>query len=124
MISGALFTLFSNLALIIFGIAVFTIGFFSSHTTASSWVGAQVKTARAQASSLYLFFYYLGGSVTGTLGGLFWSAYGWEGIIGTISLLLLLAIAITVRLTIYSGNINNGQEVEKGVDDLSFSAKA
>jgi MFS transporter, YNFM family, putative membrane transport protein len=124
MISGALFTLFSNLALIIFGIAVFTIGFFSSHTTASSWVGAQVKTARAQASSLYLFFYYLGGSVTGTLGGLFWSAYGWEGIIGTISLLLLLAIAITVRLTIYSGNINNGQDVEKGADDLSFSAKA
>ncbi|MBO0711373.1 MAG: hypothetical protein J2P47_08890 [Acetobacteraceae bacterium] len=31
------------------------------------------RTGRAQASSLYLFAYYLGSSVVGSVGGLFWN---------------------------------------------------
>ena len=121
MVTGALITLFSNLIVIIFGIAVFTVGFFASHTTASSWVGARVKTARAQASSLYLFFYYLGGSITGTVGGLFWSSQGWNGVIGIISLLLFFAIALTVCLTRYSRREGLGQNSHQTIDDVVLS---
>lgn len=35
---------------------------------------------RAQASAIYLFAYYLGSSVLGTLGGYAWVAWGWTGV--------------------------------------------
>jgi len=104
MLCGALITLLGNLVAIIIGIGIFTIGFFGSHTTASSWVGARVQTARAQASSLYLFFYYLGGSITGTTGGIFWSESGWGGVIALISVNLVIAVALTVRLAVFLKN--------------------
>lgn len=121
MIVGAIVTLFNNLIIIILGIAVFTIGFFASHTTASSWVGVRVKTARAQASSLYLFFYYLGGSITGTVGGIFWSTSGWTGVIGIITLLLALAIVLTVCLTRFSRREGLDQNSQVPADDMLLS---
>jgi len=121
MAMGALITLFSNLIVIILGIAVFTIGFFASHTTASSWVSAKVKTARAQASSLYLFFYYLGCSITGTVGGIFWSSFGWTGVISIITLLLSFAIALTICLTRYSRKEGLDPGSPQTVDDMVLS---
>ncbi len=50
------------------------------------------RRARGQASSLYLFSYYLGSSLAGTLGGVFWHHYGWNGVGGFIALLLLAAL--------------------------------
>lgn len=38
-------------------------------SAASSWTGPRARRARGQASSLYLFSYYLGSSLAGTLGG-------------------------------------------------------
>jgi len=66
---GACLTLLHPLAAVISGIAVFTLGFFGAHTVASTWVGFLATSSRAQASSLYLFAYYLGSSVSGTGGG-------------------------------------------------------
>jgi YNFM family putative membrane transporter len=79
MLTGACITLVINLYIKIAGIAIFTFGFFASHSIASSWVGSRTAHDKAQASSLYLFFYYLGSSIGGTAGGAFWSAYGWSG---------------------------------------------
>ncbi|UQQ17765.1 hypothetical protein MYA98_01675 [Salmonella sp. WGH-01] len=53
---------------------------------------ARVRRAKGQASSLYLFSYYLGSSIAGTLGGVFWHSYGWNGVGGFIALMLVLAI--------------------------------
>lgn len=92
MLSGTLMTLATPVAWIVTGVALFTCGFFGVHTIASSWVGRRATTAKAQAASLYLFFYYLGSSISGTLGGVFWVQYGWTGITLMISLLLLLAL--------------------------------
>src|SRR5699024_9044487 len=69
MLVGAALTLSPLLWCKVIGLAMFTFGFFGSHSVASGWVGKKAKTAKAQASSLYLFFYYLGSSVSGTLGG-------------------------------------------------------
>ena len=65
MFAGLLLTLAHNLVLIVAGMAVFTFGFFASHSIASSWVGRRAHTQPALASALYLCFYYLGSSVVG-----------------------------------------------------------
>jgi YNFM family putative membrane transporter len=92
MLFGTLITLASSVAIIISGVALFTCGFFSTHTIASSWVGRRASTAKAQAASLYLFFYYFGSSISGTVGGLFWVRFGWTGVALMIGLLLLSAL--------------------------------
>ncbi len=98
MLAGAVLTLGDNLVIKIAGIAVFTFGFFGSHSIASSWVGRRAKTEKAQASSLYLFFYYLGSSVAGTVGGVFWTQFGWSGVVGLIVILLALAFPLSIKL--------------------------
>jgi MFS transporter, YNFM family, putative membrane transport protein len=95
---GTLVTLSPSLSAIIAGIALFTCGFFCAHTIASSWVGSRARTARAQAASLYLFCYYLGSSVSGTVGGLFWSSYGWAGVVFLILVLLGTGLSLCKRL--------------------------
>jgi YNFM family putative membrane transporter len=98
MFVGAIVTLNGNLFLKIIGIAVFTFGFFGGHSIASSWVGRRVTHDKAQASSLYLFFYYLGSSVGGTAGGVFWTDFGWGGVISMILAFLALALILSVSL--------------------------
>jgi len=91
MATGILLTLLNSLSAIIAGIVVFTIGFFGAHAVASAWVGVRATTARAQASSLYLLAYYLGSSISGTGGGVVWSAMGWYGVVGLVLVLLVTA---------------------------------
>ncbi|RAK14262.1 YNFM family putative membrane transporter [Anoxybacillus vitaminiphilus] len=89
MVSGAFFTLVPSLIGKIVGIAIFTFGFFASHSIASAWVGDCAGNYKVQASSLYLLFYYLGSSIVGSFGGYFWSHFHWIGVISLISGLLI-----------------------------------
>lgn len=98
MVVGALTTLSGDVSTIVVGIGLLTCGFFGTHTIASAWVGSRARSARAQAASLYLFSYYLGSSVSGTVGGLFWSSFGWEGVVCLIAALLALALCCVRRL--------------------------
>lgn len=98
MLLGVALTLLSPIAAILAGIVAMTFGFFGAHSIASSWVGGQARHAKAQASALYLFAYYLGSSAMGTLGGVFWTASGWPGVAGLVVLLLALALALAFRL--------------------------
>lgn len=98
MFAGTLLTLSEALPLIVLGVGIFTCGFFSAHAIASSWVGRRARTARAQASSLYLFSYYLGSSISGTVGGVFWVAYGWSGVAAMICALILAAFVVASLL--------------------------
>lgn len=90
---GALLTMCDPLVVKIAGLALFTFGFFGAHSIASSWIGLFAhKSEKAQASSLYLLFYYAGSSLIGAFGGVFLQHGGWFGVIGLISILLLLAV--------------------------------
>lgn len=90
---GAVVTIYEPLLFKITGLALFTFGFFGAHSIASSWVGLLAhKEEKAQASSLYLLFYYAGSSLIGGVGGLFLQRYSWPGVIGLISGLLAIAI--------------------------------
>jgi YNFM family putative membrane transporter len=98
MLAGTLSTLAEPLPVIVAGVGLFTCGFFSAHAIASSWVGRRAVTAKAQASSLYLFSYYLGSSISGTLGGVFWVRYGWSGVAAMIAVLVAAAFAVASLL--------------------------
>lgn len=100
MLGGLAIALFENLVLILLGIVAVTFGFFGAHSIASSWVGRRALTAKAQASALYLFTYYLGSSTVGTLGGVFWARSGWPGVTGLVAALLLVALAVAFRLMV------------------------
>ena len=98
MLAGLLLTAFDSLWLILPGMMLFTAGCFAAHSVASGWLGPRARRAKGQASSLYLFSYYVGSSVAGTLGGVFWHSYGWTGVTLFISVLLLLALFVGWRL--------------------------
>ncbi|MGG2080557.1 MFS transporter [Lysinibacillus pakistanensis] len=98
MLIGAILTLHSLLSLKIIGITIFTFGFFAAHSIASGWVSKRATHDKAQASSLYLFFYYFGSSVGGTVGGIFWMHFGWIGVITMIAVFLAVACFLSFLL--------------------------
>lgn len=98
-LAGACLTLDSDLWVKIVGLPILTFGFFGSHSIASGWVGRRALHNKAQASSLYLFFYYAGSSIGGTAGGAFWSSFGWGGVVGMIAGFLLIALVLATQLT-------------------------
>lgn len=98
MLLGIGLTLLRPLPVVVLGLAVLTFGFFGGHSIVSSWVGRRAGGAKAQASSLYLFSYYMGSSIAGFCGGLFWSASGWAGVAAFTGLLTLAGLAIALHL--------------------------
>ena len=98
MLLGLALTLFTPLAVVVIGVLMFTFGFFGAHSVASSWIGRRAIKAKGQASSLYLFSYYVGSSVAGTGGGVFWHYAGWNGIGVFIGLVLLAALGVALKL--------------------------
>jgi YNFM family putative membrane transporter len=96
---GALATLPDSLALTIPGVGVLTAGFFGGHSIASSWVGLRAEKAKAQASALYLFFYYAGSSLAGSFGGWVFARGAWPGVVAFVGALSGLALLVAIRLS-------------------------
>lgn len=95
---GGLATLAPALAPVIGGLALLTVGFFAAHTVASSWVGRRATHGRAVASGLYLFAYYVGSSIGGTLGGVAYGAGGWPATVASMGAMLLATLLVAVTL--------------------------
>ncbi|MCF6800061.1 MFS transporter [Priestia megaterium] len=98
LLTGSCITLNTTIWIKILGIAVFTFGFFASHSIASGWVGKVSTHDKAQASSLYLFFYYGGSSINGTGSGLVYSNFGWNGLVILIATFSVLATGTAMCL--------------------------
>jgi YNFM family putative membrane transporter len=96
--AGVLLTLSANLGLILGGMTLLTFAFYGVHSVASSWVGVEASTAKAQASSLYLFSYYAGSSILGSLGGFAWEHGGWPGVVLQSTAVLLVALGLALLL--------------------------
>ena len=96
---GVLVTLSGSLPVVIVGVALVTVGFFAGHSIASSWIGLRVQHAHAQASALYLFFYYAGSSLAGWSGGWALAAGGWPGVAAFLGALAVVALVVAQRLT-------------------------
>ncbi|HET7268183.1 MAG TPA: MFS transporter [Oleiagrimonas sp.] len=98
MLIGLCLTLATSLWLIVLGLVVLTFGFFGGHSIASSWVGRRGGVARAQASSMYLFAYYMGSSIAGAGGGVFYAADGWLGTGVFVGILIVLGLIVAAWL--------------------------
>lgn len=96
--AGVLITMAHATWAVLFGLAVMTFGFFGAHTVVSAWIGIRAHSAKAVASSFYLFCYYAGSSVVGTFAGTFWSTKGWLGVTAIVGVLLILALAVVFAL--------------------------
>ncbi|WP_329252309.1 MFS transporter [Actinoallomurus sp. NBC_01490] len=98
---GLLLTLPDSLPAVGAGLLVMTTGFFAAHTVASGWVGRRATTAKAHASALYLFAYYLGSSVGGSAGGLAYEHGHWSATVvyGVALLAVALVAALGVRVS-------------------------
>jgi MFS transporter, YNFM family, putative membrane transport protein len=96
---GALATLSHGLSITIVGVALVTVGFFAGHSVASSWVGLRAASAKAQASALYLFFYYAGSSLAGSSGGWALSLADWPGVAAFVGALTCLACLVAMKLS-------------------------
>ena len=101
MAAGLLLTLPTSFPVVLIGVLLFTAGFFAAHAIASGWVGLLARQHRAEASSLYLFAYYVGASVFGALGGHAWSSAGWPLVVVLAAGLVLVvgALAVVLRHT-------------------------
>ncbi|UZJ78612.1 MFS transporter [Fictibacillus sp. KU28468] len=108
---GVGLTLDTYLFIKMLGLGMFTYGFFGSHSIASSWVGQRATHDKAQASSLYLFLYYTGSSVGGTLAGFFWSDFGWGGVISMTAGFLIMGVMLWALISKIAQNGKNVTEV-------------
>lgn len=97
-LAGLGLTLAGPVWLILAGLVVLTFGFFGGHSIVSSWVGRRGGAARAQAASMYLFAYYMGSSMAGAGGGLFYAADGWAGVSAFVGVLVAIGLVIAWRL--------------------------
>lgn len=99
MAAGLVAMLPDRLPAVVAGIALFAFAFFGVHSIVSGWIGQRARINRGQASSIYLFCYYMGSTVAGTLGGLFWHEYGWTGVSLFAGTLILATAPLLYRLT-------------------------
>ena len=101
MLGGIALTAVRPLAGVVAGLAVMTVGFFTAHGVSSGWVAARARLggrATAQAASTYLFAYYAGSSVGGSLAGRAWSSSGWPGVVMLTGGLVVAAGLVSVLL--------------------------
>lgn len=96
---GMLLTLTSNVVTFIIGAVIFTGCFFGCHSIGLSWVSKNATHARGQAVALYLFFYYMGGSVIGFVNGFVFHSMGWQGMTGFIIALLAVGAVVAMYLS-------------------------
>jgi YNFM family putative membrane transporter len=102
MLVGLALTAVSPLVGVIAGLAVMTLGYFAAHGVASGWVAARASLggrATAQAAATYLFAYYTGSTVGGSIVGSAWTAAGWFGVLlltgGFVVAALLVSLALS-----------------------------
>lgn len=100
---GMLLTLTSNVVTFIIGAVIFTGCFFGCHSIGLSWVSKNAAQARGQAVALYLFFYYMGGSVIGFVNGFVFHSMGWQGMTGFIIALLAVGAVVATYLSASEG---------------------
>jgi YNFM family putative membrane transporter len=85
-------------------------GFFAIHAAAAGALNRKLTTSRGRANSLYVLFYYLGGSIGITCSGYAWKLSGWSGVAFLCSGVLLIPLSIGIREMIHAGKSQPDQQ--------------
>lgn len=95
MLAGIALTLGTGLLSLVAGVALVSTGYFIAHAVVSGAIGPLAGLAKGHAASLYLLFYYMGSSITGSLGGWFWQHGGWGAVCALTGAMALLGMFLT-----------------------------
>lgn len=99
MIAGVLLTLSQHLAMLLLGMALFTLGFFAAHALVSAAVGRAAGNQQALASSIYLTCYYAGASALAPVVSHAWQGQHWASVVGILVLALLTGFGLSAFVT-------------------------
>lgn len=91
---GVLLTIIPSLPMIMIGLCLSCLGFFTAHSVTAASISDQVTHHKGSASSLYLVAYYIGVSSGSTLYGPVWERIGWKGVIVIAGLIPVIYIGI------------------------------
>jgi YNFM family putative membrane transporter len=93
-VTGSLLTLSHALMGVMAGLALVCSGVFAAQAAASSYIGIAAARDRGLAVGLYATFYYIGGSVGGSLPALVWNRGGWPACVALVVFVQLLTAAL------------------------------
>jgi YNFM family putative membrane transporter len=93
----------ASLWAVVAGLSGVCVGFFAIHSAAAGSLNQKLKSSRGRANSLYVLFYYLGGSAGITVCGFGYQKMGWWGVTG-IGMALLVVILAAGWVEIRSGS--------------------
>lgn len=79
--TGILLTLSGSVIVIVIGLCVTCLGFFTAHSLTAASVSREATHHKGSASSLYLVSYYIGVAAGSTLLGPLWESIGWAGLV-------------------------------------------
>lgn len=94
---GVLMTLSPYFWMIVVGLCVTCLGFFTSHSLTAASVGQEAAHHKGSASSLYLVSYYIGVALGSSVLSPLWTSAGWNGLI-LFTALLPLAYVVIINL--------------------------
>lgn len=98
---GIFLTLSASVWVIIFGMCLSCLGFFTAHSLAAASVSREATHHKGGASSLYLISYYVGVGAGSTLLGPLWDAVGWNGLTLFTAILPLVYIGLVSLIERY-----------------------
>ena len=78
---GAMITFSQSLIMIIIGLCILCLGFFTAHSLTATSVGEQATHHKGSASSLYLVAYYIGVTLGSSAVSPLWQMAGWGGVV-------------------------------------------
>jgi len=87
-------TLVNSITLIVISLVGVCAGFFSIHAAAAGLLNRKIDSSRGRANSLYVLFYYIGGSLGITLSGFAYLFFEWRGVV-VLGLMILLIPLLT-----------------------------
>jgi len=79
--AGVFMTFFPNLIMIIAGLCIMCLGFFTAHALTATSVTEQATHHKGSASSLYLVAYYIGVTLGSSAVSPLWNIAGWTGVV-------------------------------------------
>lgn len=95
---GILLTMSASVMIIIIGLCIACLGFFTAHSLTAASVGRDAEHHKGSASSLYLVSYYAGVTAGSTLLSPLWESIGWKGIVIFTTILPIVYVGlITVK---------------------------
>ena len=82
-------TLFGSLSIIAISLIGVCAGFFTIHASAAGLLNCKLDCGKGRANSLYVFFYYMGGSIGITLSGFAYNLMDWPGIVSLCMVMMI-----------------------------------